>query len=119
MSRMPIGADQWLERGKSNAGERGANVPARLRLASIILRTVFIVALLIVTVHVSMPQSASVWTAYDTPGDLIRLALGFSVCFWVAIQLFAMPNDAKAHRTWLYLGLAAVPFIVICMVGIW
>lgn len=88
-------------------------------MLGMILRTVFIVALVVVTFHVSMPQSASIWTAYETPGDFIRLAMGAAVCLWIAIQLFSAPRDPGAYRTWLYLGLAAVPFVVICILGIW
>ena len=77
MSWMPIGADEWA-RGTSlsEVGSPGARATRRLLVAGVVLRTLFIVSLLIVTVHVSMPQSASIWTAYETPGDLIRMALG-------------------------------------------
>jgi len=94
-------------------------VSRHIQIAGILLRTLFIVSLLIVTVHVSMPQNETIWTAYDTPSDLVRMILGLAVCVWIAIQLFAVPKDAHAFRTWLYLGLAAVPFAVICIVGIW
>jgi len=88
-------------------------------MLALVLRTVFIAALLVVIVHVSMPQSASLWTAYEAPGDLVRLIFGFAICAWLALQLFVLPKDPGAYRTWLYLGLAAVPFVVICIVGIW
>ena len=117
MSSRPIEAD-----GLADHRNRGATSPqpsARLRTAGLVLRAVFIVALVVVTVHVSMPQNETIWTAYDTPGDLIRLMLGLTVCIGVLIQLFTVPKDAQAYRTWLYLGLAAVPFAVICIVGIW
>jgi len=117
MSWMPIGADQWPRR--SSSGVETPDVTKHHRLASIILRTIFIASILIVTVHVSMPQSETLWTVYDTPGDLIRVLLGLAVCVWLAIQLFIMPKDDHAHRMWLYLGLAAVPFALICIVGIW
>jgi hypothetical protein len=35
------------------------------------------------------------------------------------IQLFAAPPDTQRHRTWLYLGLAAVPFALICLIAVW
>jgi hypothetical protein len=34
-------------------------------------------------------------------------------------QLFILPKDAQAYRTWLYLGLAAVPFALILVVAAW
>jgi hypothetical protein len=97
----------------------GADIPVRLRLAGIALRTVFIVSLVIMTMHLSMPESSSIWTVYDEPTDLLRLSLGLLVCLWLTYQLFAVPLDSHAHRTWLYLGLAAVPFALICIVGTW
>lgn len=112
MSWIPI---DWTLR----VGPPDANVPLGLRVVSMALRLAFIAVLLAVTVHVSMPQNETIWTVYDTPGDLIRLALGLAVCLWIASQLFATPEDAHSHRTWLYLGLAAVPFVLICMVAIW
>ena len=114
MSFIPVSADQLARRQA-----RPVKISPRQRTLGMILRTVFIAALVVVTFHVSMPQSASIWTAYDTPGDLIRLALGVIVCLWVGVQLFSMPKDPGAFRTWLYLGLAAVPFVIICILGIW
>ena len=48
-----------------------------LRILAIVLRALFIGALIAVTVRVSSPQSESLASVYETPGDLIRLALGF------------------------------------------
>lgn len=54
--------------------------------------------------HVCMPQRENVWTAYASPADLIRMILGFVVCVWLAKQLFNVPRDAQAYRTWFYLS---------------
>lgn len=113
MSWMPI---DW-GRGV-NVAEPSAE-PYGVRLMATALRIAFIALLLIVTVRVSLPQSETLWTVYDTPGDLVRLALGLLVCAWIAVQLFAIPFDDKGHRTWLYLGLAAVPFALVCIVATW
>jgi TRAP-type C4-dicarboxylate transport system permease small subunit len=94
-------------------------VPLRLRVAGAILRALFIGALVVVTVRVSAPQSETIWSAYETPGDLIRLALGFGVCLWIVVHLFMLPKDPEAYRTWLYLGLAVVPFAVLCAIYLW
>jgi hypothetical protein len=107
---------EWAWRGRA-ANE--SDVPLRLRLAATVLRLAFIALLVVVTVRVSLPQNETIWTAYDTPGDLIRMLLGFGVCLWIAFQFFAAPRDAHSHRTWLYIGAAALPFAVICTIAIW
>ncbi len=114
MSWMPI---EW-ERDASPPDASTASL--RLRLASAVLRIAFIALLLVVTLRVSLPQSETIWTIYDTPGDVIRMALGLMVCVWLAVQLFAAaPKDAHSHRTWTYLGLVVVPFGLICALWVW
>jgi hypothetical protein len=90
-----------------------------LRVVGSVLRLVFIACLVAITVRVAMPQNETIWTAYDSPGDLVRLILGLAVCSWIGVQLFWWPTDAKSHQTWLYFGLAAVPFAVICLIAVW
>jgi hypothetical protein len=70
-------------------------------------------------VFVSSPQNETIWSAYETPGDLVRMALGFAVCLWMLIHLFMLPKDAEGYRTWLYLGLVVVPFALICAFAVW
>ena len=72
-----------------------------------------------VTVRVSAPQSESIWSAYETPGDLIRLALGIAVGVWILFHLFMLPKDPEGYRTWVYLGLAVVPLALICAFAVW
>ena len=102
-----------------DAASPDADIPAGLRIAAFLLRTAFIVALVLITVGVSLPQNETIWTAYDTPGDLVRLLLGLAVCAWLVFQLFQGPRDASGYRTWFYLGLAAVPFAAVCLVYVW
>ncbi|MGA8611943.1 MAG: hypothetical protein WB760_09565 [Xanthobacteraceae bacterium] len=97
----------------------GSEITSGLRMAAIFLRTAFICLLIGVTLRVSMPQSETIWTAYDTPLDLVRLALGIIVSIFLAVQLFYGPRDAHGYRTWLYLGLAAVPIVLVLLVAIW
>jgi hypothetical protein len=96
-----------------------SHVPAWLRFASLTMRTLFIIALIVLTYRVSLPQNETIATAYDTPGDLVRLALGFAVCLWLLFQLFQVPHDDAGFRTWFYLGLAAVPFTLVCLAYVW
>lgn len=87
-----------------------AEVPISLRIGAIVLRALFIGALLVVVARVSMPQNESIWSAYETPGDLIRLALGVAVGLWILLHLFMLPKDPEGYRTWVYLGLIIAPF---------
>jgi hypothetical protein len=119
MSSMPLGATPSERRYPAGAKRPEIRISPRQRMLALVLRTIFIAALVVVIVHVSMPQSASLWAAYDAPADLVRLMFGFAICAWLALQLFILPTDPGAYRTWLYLGLAAVPFVVICIVGVW
>jgi hypothetical protein len=117
MAWMPL---DWLRSDTPReANSPAANIPLGLRIAGLVVRTIFIVALLLVTLRVSMPQSETIWTVYETPRDLIRLALGLAVCTWAVSQLFVVPKDARAYRTWLYLGLAALPFALILVAVVW
>jgi hypothetical protein len=111
----------WMDRARQ-AGAPGSetlSISPILRALGNTLRVAFIVCLLVLTVRVSMPQNETIWTAYDTPGDLVRLALGFAVCVWVAIQLFRAPKDANGYRMWTYFGLIGVPFAIICLIATW
>ena len=96
-----------------------SNISPGVRIAATVLRTTFICTLVLLMWHISMPQSETIWTAYDTPIDLVRLVLGFVVCIWLVVQLFRGPRDTNGYRTWLYLGLAAVPFALICLIAVW
>ncbi len=115
MTWMPV---EWARR-VSPAEDDALEVPNWLRVAGATLRALFIACLLLITFRVSMPQNETIWTVYDTPGDLVRLILGFAVCVWIAIQLFRAPSDARSQRTFLYFGMAAVPFAALCAYAIW
>jgi hypothetical protein len=114
---MAMSTSQLPHGGRSQ--EQTSTVPKGMRMAGAALRAIFIVCLLLITVRVSLPQNETIWTAYDTPGDLVRLLLGFVVCLWIAIQLFRVPKEPSGYRTWLYFGLAAVPFALICLKFVW
>ena len=94
-------------------------IPAGLRIAAIVLRTLFIAVLVLITFRVSRPQNETIWTAYDTPSDMVLMLLGFGVAVWLVVQLFRGPRDDEGYRTWFYLGLVAVPFSVICLIAVW
>jgi hypothetical protein len=120
MSWMPIGASEWSRREISPDAEMTAsNLPTLSHIAGLVLRVLFMTALVLITWRVSMPQSTSIWTVYETPGDLMRMVLGLAVCVGIVIQLFTASYDDQRYRTWRYLGLAAVPFAWICLVAVW
>jgi hypothetical protein len=100
-------------------GTPGATIPMGLRILAIILRALFIGALVAVTVRVSSPQSENLASVYETPGDLIRLALGIAVCLWIVIHLFMLPRTAEGYRTWVYLGLVVAPLSWAVAIVIW
>ncbi len=109
---------EWARR-VSPAEEQAPEIPNWLRIAGATLRAGFIACLLLIVIRVSMPQNETIWTVYDTPGDLLRMLLGFAVCVWIAIQLFRAPKDAHSQRTFLYFGIAAVPFAALCVYEFW
>jgi TRAP-type C4-dicarboxylate transport system permease small subunit len=94
-------------------------IPAWQQFAGLTLRSVFLVALAVLTFRVALPQNETIATAYDTPNDLIRLALGFAVCGWLVFELFRLPRDAGGYRSWLYIGAAGVPFALVCLYYAW
>jgi|SRR5579871_1209917 hypothetical protein len=96
-----------------------SEVSAGLRIAGLAVRAVFIACLLAITALVSMPQNETLWSAYETAGDLVRVALGFAVCVWITMQLFRIPKDAQSYRTWVYLGAVGIPFALICLLILW
>jgi hypothetical protein len=115
----PLGSGSPPAGTTSEASSPTEEISLALRLASTLLRIVFICLLVLITFIVSMPQNETIWTVYDTPLDVVRLLLGVAVCIWLAVQLFKGPRDGPGYRTWLYLGLVAIPFAVICLLAIW
>jgi hypothetical protein len=100
-------------------GTLAATIPMGLRILAIVLRALFIGALVALTVRVSSPQSESFASVHETPTDLIRLALGFAVCLWIVIHLFMPPRTAEGYRTWVYLGLVVAPLAWAVAIIIW
>lgn len=115
MTWLPI---EWTQRDR-HAAVPDSDISLGLRIGSDVLRALFIACLLAITLRISMPQSETIWTVYDTPGDIVRMGLGLAVCVWLMVQLFTPPKDAHHYRIWLNLGLVAVPFALICLIGVW
>jgi hypothetical protein len=94
-------------------------ISGRLRIAAIVLRSLVIAILVVLTWRVSAPQSETIWTIYETPGDLIRLVLGIGASLWMVIQMFILPKDEAAYPTWVYVGLVVVPLGLLLIAAIW
>jgi hypothetical protein len=94
-------------------------VPTRVRIVGSILRAIFLCTLVVLAIRVSAPQSETIWSAYETPGDLVRLVLGAAVAIGILVQLFRPPKDAQAYRTWAYLGIVLAPLAVVVAVAAW
>lgn len=90
-----------------------------VRLAGLVCRSLFIIILIIITARVASPQMERFRTIYETPGDLIRVVLGLAVCIWLVANLFVLPRDVGAYRTWFYLGFVLLPLGILLGVVIW
>ena len=94
-------------------------VTNRQKLLGIVLRSVFMIVLLVVAARVSAPQHIG-HSWLDMPsGDFARTAVGLGFCLWVAVHLFILPKDAGGYRTWTYLGAALIPLALICGIAVW
>jgi hypothetical protein len=82
-------------------------------------RTLFLMILATVTARVAHPQIETLRSVIETPGDAIRVALGFMVCCWIIINIFRLPKDADAYRSWAYLGLGLIPLGLLCAYVVW
>jgi len=92
---------------------------ARIWYGGVVGRTLFLIVLIILTARVASPQIERLSSVYETPGDLIRVLMGVAVCAWFVVNLFVLPKDAGAYRTWMYLGIAILPLSVLCAFVVW
>jgi Ca2+/Na+ antiporter len=88
-------------------------------LGGAVFRALFIIALAVLTARVATPQIEKLRTVFETPDDLIRVALGFALCVWCTVNLFILPKDAEAYRTWFYLGVAVFPLVLLYTFLVW
>jgi hypothetical protein len=91
----------------------------RIKVAGVFARPVVILLIAVLTARVASPQVEKLSSVFETPGDLIRVLLGFAVVVWCVINVFILPKDAEAYRNWLWLGLAIVPLSVLCAFVVW
>ena len=97
----------------------GSKISAGVRIGGMAARAIFIIVLTVITARVASPQVENIWSVFETPGDLIRVALGFAACGWLVVHIFILPKDVEAYRTWLYLGLVILPLSLLCAFVVW
>jgi hypothetical protein len=93
--------------------------PPAVRIAGLVMRTLFLLVLAVITARVSSPQVEHFRSLYETPDDLIRVMLGFAVCVWLVANIFILPRDTAGYRTWFYLGFLILPLSILCAYVIW
>jgi hypothetical protein len=91
----------------------------RLRIAGVAARSLFLLALVIVTAHVSAPQASTILAAHASFADLSLAAIGWSACVGVVIAMFRFRKDAESHRTWLVAGPALTALLLVCAIAWW
>jgi hypothetical protein len=94
-------------------------IPALVRIGGMVCRALFIIVLTVITARVASPQTETIRSVFETPDEFVRVALGFVVCVWFLVNLFILPKDEEAYRTWLYLGFAVLPLSFLCAFWIW
>jgi hypothetical protein len=85
----------------------------------VIVRTIFLVVMTVIAARVASPQVENLRSVLETPSDLLRVGLGFTVCLWLIANIFILPRDVEAYRTWLYLGPAILPLSLLCAYVAW
>ena len=96
-----------------------AKPPFGIFVGGIVFRTLFIVTLAVLTARVATPQIETLRSVFETPGDLIRVALGFALVVWCVVNLFILPKDNEAYQTWFYMGIALLPLSFLCAFVVW
>jgi hypothetical protein len=104
---------------RSTTKKTQSKPPAIVWFGGVAVRTLFLIVLTILTARVASPQMERLSSIYETPGDLVRVFMGVAVCAWFIVNLFILPKDAGAYRTWMYLGLAVLPLSVLCAFVVW
>jgi hypothetical protein len=105
---------------QANTAKQSVPKPsAGVWFGGVAVRTLFLIVLTVITARVASPQMERISSLYETPGDLIRVLLGFGICAWFIVNLFILPKDAGAYRTWMYLGVTVLPLSLLCAFVVW
>jgi Ca2+/Na+ antiporter len=102
-----------------NAARNGNPPSSKVILGGLAFRTLFIISIAVLTARVASPQIEKLRSVFETPDDLIRVALGFALCTWCVVNVFILPKDVEVYRIWLYLGLVILPLSLLCAFVVW
>jgi hypothetical protein len=117
---MGIPADHAAPRSEPAPSGVGPAASSGLRVAAIAARSIFIVVFVVVMAHFSTPANIGRgWMVHASAGDIVKLAIGWSACLWMLAQVLAVPKDAHACKTWLYLGPVLAALLIACAVALW
>jgi hypothetical protein len=96
-----------------------AELSSGVKFGGMVTRALFLMVLIAVTARAASPQIENIWSILETPGDFIRVVVGFVACAWFTAHIFIPPRDPSAYETWLYLGPAILPLSILCAVVVW
>jgi hypothetical protein len=94
-------------------GEHAPKVPIHWKIAGTLFRSIFLIAVAIVTVRISLPETLSAAAfAHFSIADFARSAIGIAICGFMVFELFRRPRDDHGYRAWVYIGLALLAVLV-------
>ena len=108
-----------LQANRASRVGRSSDPKPHIWFGGVTVRTLFLIVLTIMTARVASPQIERLSLIYNAPGDFVRVLIGVGVCAWFIVNLFILPKDPGAYRTWMYLGLAVIPLSMLCAVVVW
>lgn len=104
---------------KAKPDDAPSKLPSYVWAGGVAVRTIFLIVLIVLTARVASPQMERLSSLYETPGDLIRVLMGAGVCALFIVNVFKLPKDGGAYRTWMYMGLALLPLAGLCAYVVW
>ena len=114
-----MGTETDLQVNPTRKEDPTSKLPSHIWAGGVAVRTIFLIVLIVLTARVASPQMERLATLYETPGDLVRVLIGVAVCAWFIVNVFRLPKDAGAYRTWMYMGIALLPLAVLCAYVVW
>jgi hypothetical protein len=108
-----------LRINQTRKADESTKPPSHVWAGGVVVRTIFLIVLVVLTARVASPQMERLTSIYETPGDLIRVLMGVAVCAVFIVNMFRLPKDGGAYRTWLYMSVALLPLAALCAYVVW